>query len=64
MTHNQEVKNRLFWSENQEWYGHDPDKGFYLKACAPQEARDSFRLWALYQDSLGEEGYDYTLEIA
>lgn len=40
MTHNQEVKNRLLWSENQEWYGHDPDKGFYLKACAPPKKQE------------------------
>ena len=64
MTHSQEVKDRLFWSSNDTWYGYDPKKGFFLKQHAPQEAIESFKKWASYQDSLGEEGYDYTFEVA
>ena len=64
MTHNHEVKDMLLWSSNKAWYGYDSKKGFFLRAGAPQEAVDSFRKWASYQDSLGEEGYDYTFEVA
>ena len=63
MTHNQEVKDMLFWNSNKAWYGYDPEKGFFLKSLAPRKAKDSFKKWALYQDSLGEEGYDYTFEV-
>ena len=64
MTHRDEVKERLLWSRNKEWYGFDAEKGYYLKKAAPPEAKSSFKKWAAHQDELGYEGYDYSLDIA
>lgn len=64
MTHRDEVKERLLWSQNKDWYGFDVNKGYYLKKAAPLEAQNSFKKWAAHQDELGDEGYDYSLDIA
>ena len=64
MTHNENDKRMLFWGHNKAWYGKDAKRGFYLRKAAPPEARESFKEWAAYQDSLGEdEAIDYTLEV-
>ena len=64
MTHNDKTIEMLYWHKNKDWYGFDPEKGFYLKPAAPPEAQNSFRKWAAHQDELGDEGYDYSLDIA
>ena len=64
MTHRDEVKERLKWRQNESWYGFSTDKGFFLKRAAPPEAKDSFKKWVAHQNELGEEGYNYSLEMA
>lgn len=64
MTHRDEVKARLIWLNNDDWYGFNVEKGFFLKKAAPPEARESFKKWVAHQNELGDEGYDYSLEIA
>lgn len=61
MTTDKTVMDMLLWSKDETWYASNPEKGYYLTEAAPQEARESFKKWAAHQDSLGEEGYDYTL---
>ena len=64
MTHRDDVKEMLKWTHDRSWYGKDAKRGFYLRKAAPPEARESFKEWAAYQDSLGEdEAIDYTLEV-
>ena len=63
MTHRDEIKERLLWSQNKEWYGFDANKGYYLKKTAPLEAKNSFKKWVAHQDELGDAGCDYSLDI-
>lgn len=64
MTHSNDVKEMLLWSHNRAWYGKDSVHGYYLKKASPPEARESFKKWAAHQDEMGEDGYNYSLEIA
>lgn len=62
MTHEKETKEMLLWLTDRRWYGLDPQRGYYLKEAATPEARESFKKWAAYQDSVGDDGYDYFMD--
>ena len=61
MTTDKRIKDMLLWAKDKSWSKYDPEKGYYLTEAAPPEAVESFKKWAAYQDSLGEEGCNYIL---
>ena len=64
LTHRDDVKEMLKWTHDRSWYGKDADNRYYLKKAAPPDARESFKKWAAYQDTLSEDNaIGYTLEI-
>lgn len=62
MTHSKEVKEMLYWTNDSGWYGLDSKRGYYLKKSAPPRAKRSFLKWAAYQEKLGDDGYNYSLD--
>ena len=64
MTHRDDVKEMLMWTHDKSWYGKDSVRGYLLKKSAPPGARESFKKWAAYQDTLSkDDAVEYTLEI-
>lgn len=37
-----------YWTKNEEWYGINEDRTFYLKENAPKEAIESFKKFQEY----------------
>lgn len=49
MSHSAEVRERLYWLSNPDWYSFDEDQGYFLTDKATEHARESFNKWKQHQ---------------
>lgn len=49
MSHNAEVRERLYWLSDPSWYTFEEGKGYVLTDKATDEAKNSYRKWEAHQ---------------